>query len=256
MFGFDRECGRARITLTALVALSGCLHAVQVLAETADERLQRLENEIQELRQLLREQREAPAPVQAIAPAPAAVMQTVGAYVRYYIQNEGLGDQPPAGVQPVVAGRITDMDALKFDPAAYDVPDAGLLSDYRDPSAYRYVGVELEGDLPVAEAGDYEFVVYPKPAREGGANVATRLSVQLNVDGNPAVAFRNQTSWQAQRGRVRLEPGMHRLRLWAVAASQGFGPSPTASQLLLAIKGPGDASPRPLRELRTPSAVE
>lgn len=259
MFGTERRAGRVGVALRLLLGGAVCLHAAQAAGESADERLQRLENEIRELRQLLHEQRQAlpPAAVApARAPVPVAVAQPVGAFVRYYIQNEDLGEVPPAGARPVVAGRISDLDALKFDPAAYDVPDAGLFSDYRDSSAYRYVGVALEGDLPVVEAGDYEFVIYPKPAREGGANVATRLSVRLEVAGSPAVEFHDQTSWQARRGRVRLEPGMHRLKLWAVAASQGFGPSPTASQLLLSVKGPGDASPRPLRELRVPAMAE
>lgn len=259
MFGTERRGGRAGIVVRLMLGAACCLSVAQVAAETADERLQRLEDEIRELRQLLHEQRQAPTPAAAAPAAPVpvpvsvAVAQPVGAFVRYYIQNEGLGDAPPAAVRPVVAGRISDLDALEFDPAAYDVPDAGLFSGYRDPATYRYVGVALEGDLPIAEAGEYEFVIYPKPAREGGANVATRLSVRLDVAGNPAVEFRDQASWQARRGRVSLAPGMHRLKLWAVAASQGFGPSPTASQLLLAVKGPGDASPRPLRDLRVPA---
>lgn len=259
MFGTERRGWRAGVALKLVLGAAFCLGAAQAAAETADERLQRLESEIRELRQLLHEQRQAPPPA-AAAPAPAvapvAATQPIGAFVRYYIQNEGLGDAPPAAARPVVSGRISDLDALKFDPAAYDVPDAGLFSDYRDPAVYRYVGLALEGDLPVAEAGEYEFVVYPKPAREGGANVATRLSVRLEVAGSPALEFRDQSSWQARRGRVTLAPGLHRVKLWAVAASQGFGPSPTASQLLLAVKGPGDASPRPLRDLRAPANAD
>ena len=262
MFGIERRGERAGVALRRVLGASFCLLcAAHATAETADERLQRLESEIRELRQMLHEQRQAPppaaaAPAAAPAVAPVAATRPIGAFVRYYIQNERLGDAPPAAARPVVSGRISDLDALKFDPAAYDVPDAGLFSDYRDPAAYRYVGLALEGDLPVAEAGEYEFVVYPKPAREGGANVATRLSVRLEVAGSPALEFRDQSSWQARRGRVALAPGLHRVKLWAVAASQGFGPSPTASQLLLAVKGPGDASPRPLRDLRAPANAD
>lgn len=257
----ERKRKRSGVVLRMLLGASVCLPAAYAAAETADERLQRLENEIRELRQLLQEQRQAPppaavapapAPVPAPAVAPVAVTRPVGAFVRYYIQSEGLGDAPPAATRPVVSGRISDVDTLKFDPAAYDVPDAGLFSDYRDPAAYRYVGLALEGDLPIAEAGEYEFVIYPKPAREGGGSVGARLSVRLDVAGGTALEFRDQSSWQARRGRVQLTPGLHRVKLWAVAASPGFGPSPTASQLLLAVKGPGDASPRPLRDLRAP----
>lgn len=262
MCGSERVGARGRLALTALLGLSACLPAARLAAESADERLQRLENEIQELRQLLREQQVAPTPAPAVtptqvqAPAPLAVTQPIGAFVRYYIQKERLGAQPPEGVRPVVAGRISDIDTVAFDPAAYDVSDAGLFSDYRDPASYRYVGVSLEGDLPVAEPGEYEFVVYPKPAREGGANVSTTLSLRLAVDGATALEFQDETSWQVRRGRVRLDPGLHRVQLWTVASSQGFGPSPTASQLLLTIKGPGDASPRPLREMRVPDGMD
>lgn len=263
MFMLDGGVGRSRFALMVLLGLSAGTYIAPAAAETADERLQRLENEIRELRQMLHEQRQSPNPVQApaavpdalpVAPARPAVTQPLGAYVRYYIQNDTLGERPPEQrTKPVVAGRISDLDTLAFDPAAYDVPNAGLFSDYRDPAAYRYVGLLLRGDLPVVEAGEYEFVVYPKPAREGGANVATRLSLNLSIDGDTALEFRDETSWQARRGRVHLEPGMRRVQLWAVAASQGFGPSPTASQLILAIKGPGDASPRPLRDLHIPA---
>ncbi|MDV3239620.1 MAG: hypothetical protein LOY58_12320 [Gammaproteobacteria bacterium] len=242
------------------VALLAGLQLPAAMAETADERLQRLENEIEELRQMLREQRKAapPAPAPAApaaAPAPASVPYAEavpvqnGAYIRYYIRNERLGERPPAD-GAAVEGRISNTEELSFDPSAYDVPNAGLFSNYRDPASYRYVGVVMEGELPVRTAGDYEFVLSPKPAREGGANVATRMSVWLQVDDRPVLEFRDQASWRIQRGQVRLSPGPHRVRLWAVAASDGFGPSPTASRLLVAVKGPGDASPRPLRDLR------
>lgn len=235
-----------------VVALLACTQAATAVAETADERLQRLENEIGELRQLLREQRETASLPEAQSSAKNGLVVPVqnGAVVRYYIGNEPLGAEPPAGATPTVEGRISDPESLSFDPAGYDVADAGLFSDYRDPASYRYVGVALEGDLPVYAAGEYEFVLHPKPAREGGANVSTRLSVWLSIDGRPAVEVRGQSSWRLQRGRLQLEPGLHRLRIWAVADSDGFGPSPTATRLLLAVKGPGDASPRPLRDLR------
>lgn len=249
--------GAVRRTAAIPLGFAACLYAAQLSAETADERLERLESEIRELRELLHEQRKTPAaaPLPAAVPGPAAAAQPSGAVVRYYLQSAPLGEIPPAGARPAAAGRISDLETLAFDPAAYDVPDAGLFSDYRDPASYPYVGLLLEGALPVVQGGEYELVVYPKPAREGGANVATRLSVQLSVDDTTVLEFTGQTSWQPRRGRMRLEPGLRQLRLWAVAASPGFGPSPTASQMVLAIKGPGDAAPRPLHELQVPAAV-
>lgn len=232
------------------VALLAGLQLPAVLAETADERLQRLEDEIHELRQMLRErQTAAPAPAVAAVPQAAPAPAQNGAQIRYYIRNEPLGEQPPTAAA-TVEGRISDTEELSFDPSAYDVPGAGLFSHYRDPASYRYVGLLLEGELPVRGAGEYEFVLHPKPAREGGLNVATRMSAWLQVDDQPVLEFRDQSSWRAQRGQVRLGPGLHRLRLWTVVSSDGFGPSPTDSRLLVAVKGPGDAAPRPLRTLR------
>lgn len=246
-----------RGALSVLIAMLNMPHA---LAETTDERLQRLEREIEELRQELHEQQDTktvPTPPTQIAVAmPEAAHARTGVFIRYFIQTDRLGEQPPVNRAPIVQGHISDVEALSFDPTNYDVPNAGLFSDYRDPATYRYIGLDVQGDLPVQSTGEYEFVVYPKPVREGGANVSTKLSVWLSVDGKPVVEFRDESSWQAQRGKVLLEPGMHQVRMWAVAASSGFGPSPTATRVLLALKGPGDASPRPLRDLISTSEVE
>ena len=255
---------RARPWLVACMLLP-LLGAPAVQAESTEERLQRLENELQELRQMLRQQQAqepAPAIPQAAppvavearpAPAPAAVSAPRGAYIRYFIQNEALDARSPGQARPLVQGRISDADTLSFDPSAYDVPGAGLISPYRDPASYRYVGLLVEGDLPITDPGEYEFVVYPQPAREGGASVTVRMSVQASVGAVQVVEFRDESRRRVQRGRVRLEAGLHPVRLWAVAVSDGFGPSPTASHLRLALKGPGDASPRPLRELLVPA---
>lgn len=246
-----------RGALSVLIAILNMPHA---LAETTNERLQRLEREIQDLRQELHEQQETKAvptpPTQISVAMPDATRAQTGVFIRYFIQTDTLGELPPVNSTPNVQGRISDIEALSFDPASYDVPNTGLFSDYRDPATYRYIGVDVQGDLPVRSAGEYEFVVYPKPAREGGANVSTKLSVWLSIDGKPVVEFRDESSWQAQRGKVLLAPGMHQVRMWAVAASSGFGPSPTATRVLLALKRPGDASPRPLRGLISTSEVE
>lgn len=238
------------------------LAASSVQAESAEERLQRLEAEIQELRQMLREQASQPVPRDAVAapapvaePAPPAAARPpaqTGAFIRYYIQNEALDLLAPGQARPLVEGGISDTETLSFDPSAYDVPGAGLISPYRDPASYRYVGLWLEGDLPIHQPGDYELVLHPQPAREGGASVTVRMSVQASIGGVPVVEFRDESRRQPQRGRVRLEAGLHPVRIWAVAVSDGFGPSPTDSRLGLSLKGPGDVSPRPLRELLVP----
>ena len=257
-----------RHCLAACLALSLCgLSPAQ--AETAEERLQRLEHELQELRQLLREQQQerrepapAAAPAPAVKPQPQAVPATAvlaaqpGANIRYYIQNEPLGSAAPAAARPLVEGRITETGELSFDPSAYDVPGSGLVSPYRDPASYRYVGLLLEGQLPIQYPGDYELVVYPQPAREGGSTVSVRMSVQASVGDVTVVDFQDEAGRRPRRGLVRLEAGAHPVRIWAVAISDGFGPSPTASGLRLALKGPRDASPRPLRELLMPADLD
>ncbi|MCW8874119.1 MAG: hypothetical protein OQK27_00050, partial [Gammaproteobacteria bacterium] len=127
---------RLRLWLLAslLLPLSG-LSSVQ--AETADERLQRLETELRELRQMLQEQQQerretVPAAVapRSLQPAPVvtAPVAQPGVHIRYYLQNEPLDSASPAAARPLVEGRITETDTLSFDPSAYDVPGAGLMS--------------------------------------------------------------------------------------------------------------------------------
>lgn len=252
-------------------SLLACLLTQPALAESADERLERLEREIRELRELMQEQSQEQNRAEAEArtgaaersqPAPPPVenrsyrlpMDSArpGGMMRYYLSSQVLNSQPPAAMEPTVSGRVAETHEISFDPVEHDVAGAGPFSDYHDPSAYPYAGIELVGELPVAETGDYQFVIYPKPARQGGANVSTRMSAWLSVDGEPVLEFRDTPSWSSQRGTVRLERGLHRIRVWAVAASDGFGPSPVESRLLLELKGPGDASPRPLDDLRIP----
>jgi hypothetical protein len=230
--------------------------SVSVMAETADERIQRLENEVNELRQMLKEQKQTqdlkstPSDTTTI-PNREVVPVRPGAFVRYYISKERLGEQPPTSIEPIVQGQFTETHHLSFDPKDYDVPNSGMLSHYRVPSSYPNVGLLMNGDLDVKIAGEYELILHPKPAREGGTNVKTRMSAWLQVDGRTVVQFRDQSSWESQRGRVHLDPGWHRVQMWTVASSDGFGPSPTESSLQLAIKSPDDLSPHPLRDLQT-----
>jgi len=249
---------------TRLVAamLAMLLASPPALSETLEQRLHRLEAEVQDLRSALSQQKqqnaepaEKPASV-AITTQPTPPASESGAYVRYYIQNEPLELQPPDNSSALASGRFSDLTELSFDPRAYDVKGAGLFSPYRDPAEYRYAGLELQADIKIDEEGEYEFVVYPRPARDGGTNVLTRLSLRLSIGREPVVSFQNESSWRPWRSRISLKPGLYRLRLWAVAASDGFGPSPTESRLRLALKGPNDVSPRPLRNLQAPSQPE
>ncbi|MFN2338483.1 MAG: hypothetical protein ABR544_05870 [Gammaproteobacteria bacterium] len=256
------HCMHHWLAACLLLPLSG-LSSVQ--AETADERLQRLESELQELRQMLHEQQQerreaAPAAVvprsPQAAPAVAAPVAQPGVHIRYYIQNEPLDSSSPAAARPLVEGRITEADTLSFDPSAYDVPGAGLMSPYRDPASYRYVGLLLEGRLPITYPGEYELVIYPQPAREGGSTVSVRMSIQASLGDVRVVDYQDEAGRSARRGQVHLEAGLHPLRIWALAISDGFGPSPTSSGMRLALKGPRDASPRPLRELLMPASLD
>ncbi|NOZ38505.1 MAG: hypothetical protein GXP11_10700 [Gammaproteobacteria bacterium] len=178
------------------------------------------------------------------------------AYVRYYLQNQPLAMQSPDKNSALASGRFTVPDELSFDPAAYDVANANLFSSYRDPAEYAYAGLEMQADLNIIEGGKYEFVIYPRPARDGGTNVVTRLSLRLSIGKQQLVSFQNASSWRPRRSSISLSPGRYRLHLWAVASSDGFGPTPTDSRLRLALKGPRDVSPRSLYGLQAPSVPE
>ncbi len=231
-------------------------------SETLDQRVHRLETEVQNLRGALSRQKQKTASVEKAAPATKKIVSPASrtveqsrAYVRYYIQNQPLGRQPPGKNSALASGRFSVPASLSFDPGAYDVANTGLFSAYRDPAQYAYVGLELQADMDIVEKGEYEFVVYPQPARatrDGGTNIFTRLSVRLSVGKQEVVSFQNNKSWHPQRSRITLTPGHYRLRLWAVASSDGFGPSPTDSRLRLAMKGPHDVSPQPLYGLQAP----
>ncbi len=218
--------------------------------------MHRLETEVQELRSTLSQQQRDTTPAEVapatiVPPSPQALLLST-AYVRYYIQNQPLGRQPPNKNSALASGRFSVPSVLSFDPDVYDVSDAGLFSAYRDPSEYAYAGIELRADMNVTEKGEYEFVVYPQPARDGGRNILTRLSLRLSLGKQQVVSFQNNSSWQPRRSRIMLMPGHYKLHLWVVASSDGFGPSPTKSRLRLALKGPHDVSPRPLYGLQAP----
>ncbi len=254
LYDYSISC-RTRLMLTMLVIL--LVSPPIVWAETLEQHLHRLEAEVHELRGALSQQQQNTAPAKTTIPVtkglpPAPQPPQSGAYVRYYIQNRPLGMQPPDKNSALTSGNFSVPAELSFDPGAYDLANAGLFSSYRDPSEYAYVGLELQADLNIAEKGEYEFVVYPQPARNGGTNIRTRLSLHLSIAKKQVMSFQNDSSWHPQRSRILLTPGRYRLRLWAVASSDGFGPSPTESHLRLALKGPHDISPQPLYGLQAP----
>ncbi|HSH30311.1 MAG TPA: hypothetical protein VK971_10420, partial [Thiohalobacter sp.] len=153
-------------------SLLACMLAQPALAESADERLERLEREIRELRELLQEQnrdeaeaaerRQAAPQVEYRAYSQPVNAGRPGGMMRYYLSSETLGSQPPSAMEPTVAGRVAETHEISFDPVEHDVAGAGPFSGYHDPSVYPYAGIELVGELPVAEAGEYQFVIYPK----------------------------------------------------------------------------------------------
>ncbi len=245
---------RTRLMLTILVIL--LVSPPIVWAETLEQQLHRLEAEVHELRGALSQQQQNTVPAKTTPvttkPPPALQPPQSGAYIRYYIQNRPLGIQPPGKDSALASGHFSVPARLSFDPGAYDLANSGLFSNYRDPSEYAYVGLDLQADLSITEKGEYEFVVYPQPARNGGTNIRTRLSLRLSIGKKQVMSFQNDSSWHPQRSHILLTPGRYRLHLWAVASSDGFGPSPTESRLRLALKGPHDISPQPLHGLQVP----
>ncbi len=244
--------GYARILMGALVVLLGA-YSGALAAETPEARLQRLEKEVKELRRILGERQQnlpGRSAAEAVTGSAVAATEPAGVFIRYYLSDKAFAQQPPKGVSPAAAGRFTLPEVLSFDPKKYDMPDEGFFSRYGDPVAYRHVALLVEGDMTVRETGDYEFVLYPKPVREGGSSVATRMTAYLRMDDRPVVSVANRSSWRPQRGRIHLQAGTHRLWLWALVASDGFGPSPTESHLRVGLKAPGDASVRALQDLR------
>lgn len=253
----NTPCRRLRAGLCAILLVTSPL----VLAETLEQRLHRLEAEIQEIRSTLSQKQTPPSPTQdtpAEKPAtrptetnsPAPQLLQSSAYIRYYIQSQPL--KSPSGAAPLASGRFSSPAELSFDPAAYDVENSGMFSAYRDTSEYPHAGIEMQANLNIPEAGEYEFVVYPQPSRDGGTRVSTYLSLSYSIDGRDIISFKHDNSWRPRRSRLSLSPGLHTLHLWAVASSDGFGPTPTDSRIRLALKGPRDVSPRPLYGLQAP----
>ncbi len=261
-------------SLAALVLLAAS-PASQAASGDVNQRLDRLETQVQEILRMLKSQQGGqgerqpgsppPAPQSAPAttqvrpsvPAPAPSPTTTptepsagmrpGGMMYYYIARTALDTPPPAG-QARSKGVISDVHTLSFNPSDYDVPDSGFLSRFRDPSEYRSVAMLLDGEYRAVRGGNYRFVIYPKPARSNRdmTQASTTMSARLQIGEQTIVHFDHTTSWSERTADVRLAPGMHRFRLWVVDYSAGYGASPIHSSVQLAVKGPGDASAQPL----------
>lgn len=248
---------------TLALGLLGALHAVPGVADPdLTRRVQQLERQVGELQRRLDHLDAAGSAV--VAPAPAATAtapvtplppgpaRLSGWELRYHLADQPLALAALATREPLAQGRIDAVETLRFDPAAYDIADTGVFSDYRDPSLYPEVGLQLRGLLRIDRSGEYELLVHPKPARAGAGSAASRMSLQLKIDARPVIAFDDAASWAVQRTRLQLAVGEHPIELRARVVSPGYGPSPTESLLRLQIKGPGDARPRPLQTVHPP----
>lgn len=229
-------------------------------ADSVEERLQRLERQVETILELLSEQGLAPQSPTTPGPAPLATDQPRGETraplraaaakgdreitVAYYLSTTALDTVDPPPAAPSSSGRIDFEDTVSFDPARYDVA-SGIFSEYRDPARYPDVGVRLTGSLRIEADGAYEFVFHPKPAREGASSVGTAMALRLRVDDRTLLRSDPVGSWKPVRLQTGLTKGVHTVDLWVVSRSPGYGPSPTASRLVVSLKGPGDASPRP-----------
>jgi hypothetical protein len=282
--------------------LSACLCLVPVVSaeEGVEQRLDRLETQMQRLIELMERQQTAapapaaapavdaievvppsapaapaapapspvptpsaaqPAPAMLAAPAPATTVAAVPAPrvgmadIRYFVHDAPMGTQPPRATEPLAKGLFNLGEEISLKPNRYGIDDRWWLSEYRDPSRYRSAGVMIETDFVVERGGDHEFVLSPKPAREGAAGVSAEMSAVLDLDGRNLLRLEHERSWRARRATVTLPPGRYALRLWAAADSPGYGVSPIESTLKLEVRGPGEAAPGPLSRYAREPAV-
>jgi hypothetical protein len=286
--------------------LSACLCLAPVVSaeEGVEQRLDRLEAQMQRLIELMeRQQTAAPAPapstgpavdtIEVVAPPPAAsaapaapaapassvapaaapAMQPAPATpaqaavvavpaprvgmadIRYFVHDAPMGTQPPRATEPLAKGLFNLGEEISLKPNRYGIDDRWWLSEYRDPSRYRSAGVMIETDFVVERGGDHEFVLSPKPAREGAAGVSAEMSAVLDLDGRNLLRLEHERSWRARRATVTLPPGRYALRLWTAADSPGYGVSPIESTLKLEVRGPGEAAPGPLSRYAREPAV-
>lgn len=158
---------------------------------------------------------------------------------------EGEGELSPER-EPDGAGRIPFEGRVSFQPKDYGLKAGRFFSKYDDPSRYPAMAVHLRGMLELEETGEHTFVLHPKPARQGGSAVRSRMTVRLRIDGNEVAYLRDREQWRPVEETVRLEAGLHEVEVTALAQSPGFGPSPVDSELSLGVRGPEDAAAQPL----------
>lgn len=241
-----------------------------------ERRLERLELELEDLREQLRQERgfrpepsaerpemEPSTPAEHLPQGQAwedrrGVDRASGhgeASVRYFLEAEPMGPVPPA-TPPRVEGLLSLEGALGMNPVHYGVAEAGLFrpSRYRDPSVYRSVGVALEGYLDIPRAGGHRFLIAPKPAREGGGSpVVNEMIVQLVVNGEAVIELEGIRSWRNLSMVGELAEGRQPFTLWVVSNSPGYGPSPIDSRLEIGVNMPGRAEMTPIWRLMSPA---
>jgi hypothetical protein len=263
---------------SAAVGATLLLLATPGVSSEVEQRLERLEAEIQALREQLRQSGTPTGPSSISPPAAGAVNSaatptsrppatpappsapTVGmlplggagsALGRYFLVSEPLTVVPPS-VAPMAEGLLALEGDLRLDPARYGAADQGVFAyhRYRDASLYRAAGLALEGELQVPTAGPHRFVIAPKPAREGGGSpVTNEMTLILRVAGQPLIDLRELRGWRNQTITVDLPAGRHPFTLWVVSNSPGYGPSPIDSRLVLGVVMPGRAEVTPLTRL-------
>lgn len=260
-----------RAALNTLLLIFWGTLATNAVAETVEQRLERLERKVEHILELLERRQAAdimpPAePIGAKGDArehvpqpaiqPAIHQQALGnaaqqgVYIEYHLAKNSQGAFPPAG-DPMARGVINFDGTLSFDPAVYDLPRGRWFSEYTNPAQYKSAAVLLRAEFLAGDDGKYEFVMYPKPARQGGSPVSATMTIQFWIDERKVLAVPVTKSWKPHRLVVDLKQGKHDIRLWAESYSPGFGvgTAATESSLELAVKGPRDASSQPLKAL-------
>lgn len=239
--------------------------AVAKQPETVNQRLDRLESQVQQLFKLLKERDttsiprakpKQPEPAKPVVPGKATGGRVStpagpkrGAKIEYFLSRRKLTG--PSDAAPRAVGIMNDIAHLKFTPSSYGVAGGGFFSRFRNPAEYLSAALLVQGNYHAVRSGKYVFIVHPKPARGGRdmSMVSTPMTGVLTVDGRVLIRFTRTSSWKPRSGVIRLDAGSHKLRLWVVAYSAGYGPSPTASSVGLAVQSPGDAGPQPLKAL-------
>jgi len=249
------------------------LGAQPAVSSELEERIDRLEAELQQLREALGKQDGARSdgsgggddgtatslPAQPQAPARTGSLSPIAfageARVSYY-----MGPEPFTSVAPDIAPTITGFQVLhneiRLDPTQYGVVQQGILPRYRDHSRYRAVGLLVEGYMEIPQTGRHRFIVAPKPAREGGGSpVTNEMIVRLEV-GEESVFNLHVSSWRNRDVSRELTAGRHPFRLWVASNSPGYGPAAIDSRLELGVIMPGRAERVPLSRIVFPPDQE